>query len=136
MIKVVAVLFAAMAAAVLGAKLLYEATARSEIAPAEQPWAQNRMEFVAWNGSRWTAWIRDDKFELQPQTPGKWQRHANATLAFIDWEGEPWQAKIERDEFLLAHRGNWRGQTERARALRYRNWQGEQQLRTVTQLRR
>lgn len=136
MIKVVAVLLAAIAAAVLGARLLYEATASGAAAPAEQPWAQNRMEFVAWNGTRWTAWIGDEKFELMPQTPGKWQRHANSTLAFTDWEGEPWQAKIEGDEFLLAPRGNWRGQTERARALRYRNWQGEQELRTVTQLRR
>lgn len=136
MIKVVAVLLAAVAAAVLGARLLYEATTRSVAAPVEQPWAQDRMEFVAWNGTRWTAWIRHERFELLPRTPGKWQRHANATLAFADWEGEPWQAKIVGEEFLLAYRGDWRGRTERARALRYRNWQGEQQLRTIPQLRR
>jgi hypothetical protein len=94
------------------------------------------MQFVAWNGARWTAWIRDETFEHVPQDPSRWSRHSNRSLAFIDWEGGPWQAKIDGEEFVLAHRGDWQEPTERATAIRYRDWTGKQQVRTVAQLRR
>lgn len=136
MTKVALSLLAAVLAAIFAARLLYNATAETDTEPTPQPWAQNAMEFVAWNDERWTAWIRDDKFELQPQEEGTWRRHANVSLAFTDWQGEPWQAKIDGEQFLLAHRGNWKGHTERARAVRYRDWRGHPQLRTVAQLRR
>jgi hypothetical protein len=100
------------------------------------PWAQARMEFVAWNQELWTGWIRADEFEQIPQNTNKWHRHSNASLAFTDWEGDAWQAKIDGDEFLLAHRGDWNGPIERAAAIRYKDWDGNNQLRTVTQLRR
>jgi hypothetical protein len=94
------------------------------------------MEFVAWNGEKWTAWIRDGAFEQRPSNEGQWSRHANASLAFIDWEGRPWQSKIDGDTLLLAYRGDWKGPTERVTAIRYRDWNGENQLRTPAQLRR
>ena len=136
MTKVVVSLLAAVLVAIFAARLLYEATAATDIEPIPQPWAQPAMEFVAWNGERWTAWIRGDRFELSPREEGKWQRHANVSLAFIDWQGRPWQAKIDGEQFLLAHRGNWKGRIERASAVRYRDWRGDTQLRTVAQLRR
>ena len=129
-------LFVALIATVVAARVAFTLTTSSDNGSMSQPWAQDRMEFVAWNGERWTAWIRDGGFELTPRNPGKWSRHANSTLAFLDWQGVPWQAKIEGDTFILAHRGVWKGATESASALQYRDWQGAKQLRTVAQLRR
>ncbi len=134
--KVVLGLSAIFLAAVVAAKLSYEATVHTGAGPGNQPWAQNTLEFVTWNGEKWTAWIRDDSFELLPQNEVQWSRHVNSSLAFIDWEGSPWQAKIDSDAFLLAHRGEWHGAHERVTAIRYRDWTGENQLRTVAQLRR
>jgi hypothetical protein len=134
--RAVAVLLGAILAAAVGAKLLYNAAVHAGSEPAAPPWGQDRMEFIAWNEERWTAWINGERFVLAPRAPGKWRRHANATLAFLDWDGEPWQAKIDNGEFLLARRGDWKGRTERASALRYRDWHGRRQLRTVAQLTR
>jgi hypothetical protein len=136
MSKVLAVLLTALLAAILAARLMYGAAIRSDDEPTSQPWALNSMQFVAWDDARWTAWVRDHKFELTPRTEGKWQHHVNPTLAFIDWEGKPWQAKIDGRQFLLAYRGDWKGRIERADALRYRDWRGHHQLRTVAQLSR
>ena len=136
MIKVILGLVAAVLVTIVAAKLMYEATAYAGAEPANQPWAQNSMEFVAWNGEKWTAWILDDAFEHRPKNKGRWSTHANVSLAFIDWERKPWQVKIDGDAFLLAHRGDWKGSTERVSAIRYRDWKGENQLRTLTQLKR
>ena len=136
MIKVVLGLSAAVLITVVAAKLAFEVTAHTGAEPGNQPWAQTTMEFVAWNGEKWTAWIRDDTFEQRPQNDAKWTSHANVSVAFVDWDGSPWQAKIDGDEFLLALRGDWQGDTERMIAIRYRDWQGENQLRTTDQLRR
>lgn len=126
----------AVVASVGAAKLTYEMISYRGAEPINAPWQQSAMEFVTWNGERWTAWIRDDVFELRPVNEGKWSPHANTTLAFINWEGEPWQAKIDGDEFLLAHRGEWRSSIERDNAIRYRNWEGKYELRSLDQLRR
>lgn len=126
--------FAALLVAAIGARFLHVATSSRVVAPAPQPWSQQRMEFVAWNGSQWSAWVRNGRFELAPREEGEWRRHANATIAFKDWSGAPWQAKVEGGRFRLAQRGDWRGRIEQADALRYRDWYGEPQLRTVTQL--
>ena len=136
MIKVILGLVAAVLVTIVAAKLMYEATAYAGAEPANQPWAQNSMEFVAWNGEKWTAWIRDDAFEQRPQNDGRWSTHANVSLAFIDWERKPWQVKVDGDAFLIAHRGDWKGSTERVSAIRYRDWKGENQLRTLNQLKR
>ena len=136
MIKVVLGLLAAVLATILGARLAYDATAYTGAEPANQPWAQNTMEFVAWNGEKWTAWIRDGTFEQRPQNDTRWSSHANTSLAFIGWEGRPWQVKFDSDTLVLAHRGDWKGATRRITAIRYRDWKGENQLRTLTQLKR
>ncbi len=136
MIKVALGVAAAVLATVVAAKLMYEATAYTGAGPENPPWAQNSMKFVAWNGEKWTAWIRDGVFEQRPRNEGKWSEHANVSLAFIDWEHKPWQAKIDGDAFVLANRGDWKGSTERATAIRYLDWEGENQLRTLTQLTR
>ncbi|HUO82671.1 MAG TPA: hypothetical protein VM616_07430 [Gammaproteobacteria bacterium] len=136
MAKVIMLLVAAVLATVVAARLAYNLSTASDGAPTNQPWVYDKMEFVAWNGEKWTAWIRDGRFELVPRNPGKWSRHSNVSLAFIDWAGEPWQAKIDGEMFLLAHRGDWKGPTKRAAAIRYRDWSGRQQLRTVAQLQR
>jgi len=136
MTKIILGLAAAVIVTIVAAKLVYDATAYTGAEPDNQPWMLNSMEFVAWNGVKWTAWIRDDVFEQRPHDEGRWSSHANVSLAFIDWEHEPWQVKIDGDAFLLAYRGDWKGSTKRVTAIRYRDWEGENQLRTLTQLTR
>lgn len=136
MSKAFAVLFLAILATVVAARLVFEATAEADPNPSHSPWVQGKMEFVTWNDQRWTTTVRDGAFELVPQNTNNWSRHSNSTIAYIDWDGEPWQAKIDGDSFLLAHRGDWSAEIMRASAVRYRDWQEGKQLRTVTQLTR
>ncbi len=136
MAKVVLVLLAALLAAIIAAKLLFNFTSYTGDEPVQRPWTQNKMDFVAWNGEEWTAWIRGDLFEQLPQDDKNWSRHSNGSIAFTAWDGGTWQAKIDGDEFILAHRGEWEGPVDRAEAIRYRDWAGRNQLRTVAQLRR
>jgi len=121
---------------ILAAKLLFNATSYSAEDPVNEPYAQNSMEFVTWNGEKWTSWIRDDRFEHRPENEAKWGQHSTGSVAFVGWDGVQWQAKIDGDEFLLAHHGDWLGHTEHAGAVRYLDWQGKNQIRTVTQLTR
>ena len=123
-------------AAIVCARIAFEATSAPAGEPSHEPWAMHKMEFLAWNGERWTAWIHEGTFELVPENAEVWHRHANTTIAFIGWQGDAWQAKIEGDEFLLAHRGEWHGERERSPAIRYRDWEGQRRLRTVEQLSR
>ena len=134
--KAVLGFFVALAATIVAARLTFDATSTAGAGPVNEPWAQDKMELVAWNNELWTAWIRAGAFELVPQNTRRWSRHSNATLAFIDWEGEPWQARIDGDTFVLARRGDWQGTTERAGAIRYRDWSTRNQLRTLAQLMR
>lgn len=136
MFKIVMILVAAVLAAVLAAKLTFDATAYAGSEPANAPWTQGTMEFVAWNGDKWTTWIHAGKFEQVPQDRVNWSRHANPSLAYSDWEGHPWQAKIDGEEFLLAPNGDWDGPVERSAAIKYRDWAGRNRLRTVAQLQR
>ena len=136
MTKVVLVLAAAMIATIMAANLAYDATANVGSEPVNEPWAQEKMEFIAWNGEKWTAWILGGGFEQIPENTAKWSRHFNPSLAFIDWDGEMWQAKIEGDEFLLAYRGDWSETVERTGAIQFRDWKDKNQQRTVAQLRR
>lgn len=129
-------LLAAILIVIAAAKLAYSVTVESGDEPANVPWSKGKMEFVAWNEGKWTAWIRDGSFELDPQNTGNWSRHSNPSIAYIDWDGEAWQAKIEGNEFVLARRGNWAEAVERAEAIRYRDWSGNNQLRTVPDLQR
>jgi len=136
MTKIVLGILAAAICTIVGAKLAFEATTHTTPHAVNEAWAQNKMEFVAWNGNRWTAWIRDGAFEHRPQEEGNWHPHSNSTLAFIDWNGAPAQAKVEGDKFLIAHHGDWNGPIEQESALHYRDWTGENRLRTVKQLQR
>lgn len=136
MLRILFVLFAAVAATVVAARWSFEVASAEPGEAASEPWSQDRMELVAWNGEKWTAWIREGRFELVPVDENDWSKHANSTLAFVDWAGEKWQAKIDGDEFLLAHRGDWEGVVERSDAIRYIDWRGRKELRTVPQLRR
>lgn len=134
--KVSAVLLAAFLVTIAAARCAYSLSVNTGGQPAPAPWSLNKMQFLAWNGEQWTAWVRDDRFELDPENTGLWSRHANQSIAFIGWDGEFWQAKIEADEFLLARRGDWSGDPLRSDALRYRDWAGREQLRTVPDLKR
>ncbi len=136
MFKVFLGLAAAVLAVVLAAKITFNTSTGFGSEPSNQPWAQDTMEFVAWNGEKWTAWVHADLFEQLPQDTQAWNRHANASIAYTDWEGRSWQAKIDDEEFLLAHHGDWKGPVERSVAIRYRDWTGKNQLRTLAQLRR
>ena len=121
---------------IIAAKLAYNATSYSSEGPVNEPYAQHSMEFVTWNGGKWTSWIRGDSFEHIPQNEARWGQHTTGSVAFVDWDGIEFQAKIEGDTFLLAHHGDWQGHTEHVSAIRYRDWQGRNQLRTVAQLTR
>ncbi|HWM29583.1 MAG TPA: hypothetical protein VNQ14_14070 [Woeseiaceae bacterium] len=136
MTRVALGLLAAFLIVIAAARFAYSVSTESGVEPVDTPWSQSRMEFVAWNDEKWTAWIRDDKFELVPQNTSDWSRHANPTIAFYDWDGNAWQVKIEGQEFILVRQGNWGGPVERSEALRYRDWSGNNQLRTVPDLRR
>lgn len=136
MVKFVLSLLATTLVVIGAAKLTFEANSYKGSSSANQPWAQDRMEFIAWNNEKWTAWIIDGVFQQFPQNTTKWSRHANASLAFIDWEGTTWQAKIEGEVFVLAYRGDWKGLLQRTRTIRYRDWQGNKKLRTSVQLSR
>ncbi len=101
-----------------------------------EPWSLDRMNYVAWNGERWTAWIHDGKFELVPEDQENWSRHAKSGIAFVNWDGEPWQARGYGATFLLAAEGNWDGEIVRDEAIRYLDWSGNRRLRTVANLQR
>jgi hypothetical protein len=136
MAKVVLGLLAAVLVTIAASNLAFTAAVSKDGETFNQPWSQDRMEFVAWNGKRWSAWIRDDAFEQLPHHTDRWHRHANPSLAYTGWDGHAWQAKIDGEEFLLAHRGDWKGPIERTDAIRYQDWAGTNHLRTVAQLRR
>jgi hypothetical protein len=136
MTKVLLGLAAAILVAIVAARFAYNVSSDPGDGPANEAWAQSKMEFVAWNNDKWTAWIHNGAFEQAPQNTDNWSRHSNASIAFTDWEGEAWQAKIDGDAFLLAHQGNWQGSVDRSEAIRYRDWSGNNQLRTVAELQR
>ena len=136
MAKAFAGLFAALVFTIMAAKIASNASISTDIEPVTEAWAQNRMEFVAWNGGRWTAWIHDGDFEHVPQDTGNWSRHSKKTIAFTDWAGEPWQAKVSGNVFLLAKQGDWQGAVEESAAIRYVDWRGIKRLRTVADLQR
>jgi len=135
-IKALIGLAVAFAATVGGARLAFEASSHAQSPTATAPWAQDRMEFVAWNGQRWTAWVHDGRFELTPQSEGTWHRHSNTTIAYIGWDGELWQARVDDGRFRVARRGEWGDHSETIDSLRYRDWSGNRKVRTVTQLTR
>jgi hypothetical protein len=134
--KVILGLIVSVLAAILAAKITYNLNANHGDAPANKAWAQNEMQFVAWNNEKWTAWVHDGAFEMAPQNTNSWSRHSNISLAFTDWQGDAWQAKIDGDVFLLAFQGNWQGTIEQVDAIRFRDWSGNNQLRTVAELQR
>lgn len=122
--------------AIAAAQYTYRVSTDTGDEPVNEAWAQNKMEFVAWNDDHWTAWIHDGKFEQAPQNTKDWSRHSKVSIAFVGWDGEAWQAKIDGDMFLLAHQGGWQGSVDRADAIRYRDWAGHNQIRTVAELNR
>jgi len=136
MAKALLGLLAAVLIAITASRIAYNISSDPGDDPVNEAWQQSKMEFVAWNDDKWTAWIHDGSFEQAPENTSKWSRHSNASIAFTDWHGEAWQAKIDGDEFLLARQGNWQGSIERSEAIRYRDWSGNKQLRTVAELRR
>lgn len=136
MAKAFAGLFAALLITIVAAKFASNASIATDDETVTAAWAQNRMEFVTWNGGRWTAWIHEGEFEHVPQDTGSWSRHSKATVAFKDWEGDPWQAKVSGDVFLLAKQGDWQGEVQESDAIRYLDWQGIKRLRTVADLQR
>ena len=136
MTRVITGLVAAVLFVIVAAKFASNISMDTGDEPVNVAWTQNKMEFVAWNGGRWTAWIHNGVFEQSPQDTGNWSRHSSGSIAFTDWQGEPWQAKIEGSEFLLAKHGDWQGDIERADAIRYLDWHGNKRLRTVAAVQR
>lgn len=136
MAKALLGLACAFLVAIAAAQIAYRISSDTGDAPTEEAWAQNKMEFIAWNNDRWTAWIHNGAFEHLPENTANWNRHAKASIAYIGWDGEAMQAKIDGDQFLLAHQGNWDASVEPADAIRYRDWSGTKQIRTVGQLER
>lgn len=64
------------------------------------------LEFVAWDGSKWSARIQGEGFLLAPD--GDWNRAAADTvLRYLTWNGAKWAAKIQEGGFLHAPEGKW-----------------------------
>lgn len=122
--------------ATVAANVVYRVNAAPVIDTEAQAWSHDRMEFVAWNGVEWTAWIHDGAFELVPRQSGRWHRHRSASIAFTGWNGERWQAKVDGDVFVLARDGNWDGEVITDSSIRYRDWRQNKRLRTVEELQR
>ena len=135
-VKAIIGLIVAFALSVMGARLAFEASGPDEASSTAAPWAQNKMEFIAWNGQRWTAWLRDGNFELTPENEGNWHRHANSSIAYIGWGGEPIQARLHGEQFQIAHRGEWHAAVEEVEAIHYIDWSGVRRVRSVEQLTR
>ncbi|MCH7980321.1 MAG: hypothetical protein IID59_02365 [Proteobacteria bacterium] len=136
MVRVSFGLLVAVLLVIAAARFTYNVSVEPEYAQLNEAWAQNKMEFVAWNNEKWSAWIHANEFAKIPQNTADWSRHSNASLAYINWEGESWQAKIDGDLFLLAYQGNWQGPVDQSEAIRFRDWSGNNRIRTVTELRR
>jgi len=136
MAKVFTGLIAAVMVVIVAARFAYSVSTDPGAVQVNPAWAQGKMEFVAWNNEKWTAWIHAGVFTQVPQNTDTWHSHSNASLAFTNWEGEPWQAKIDGDLFLLVYQGNWQGAVERSEAIRFRDWSGNNRLRTVAELQR
>ncbi len=134
--KVITALLAAILLVIVAAKFASNMSMAIDAEPVNAAWAQNEMEFVTWNGGRWTAWIHNGAFEIAPLDTENWSRHTSSSIAFTDWQGEPWQAKIEGPVFLLAKHGDWQARIERSDAIRYLDWHGNKRLRTVAGLKR
>ncbi|MCH2336897.1 MAG: hypothetical protein MK316_06485 [Pseudomonadales bacterium] len=133
MTKIVLGIFAAALCTIVAAKIAYDASGHPSSATVNEPWAQHKLEFVTWNGSNWTAWIRDEAFEHRPQKEGKWHSHAKRTLSYINWQGTPTKATIDGEAFMVTPHGV---DSSRQDAIRYRDWDGENRLRTFNQLQR
>ena len=76
MAKALLGLLAAFLATIGAARVAFELTRERTEGPIHEPWALGTMEYVAWNGEQWTAWIRDGSFEQTPQDTIDWHRHA------------------------------------------------------------
>ncbi len=130
-------IFVAFLIAIAAAQIAFQVTDKEGDGPGNEAWAQARMEFVAWNNEKWTAWVHEGAFEQVPEDTANWSRHSKNSIAYIDWDGEAWQAKIDGDNFLLAHQhGNWETDVQVADAIRYADWSGNEQIRTVAELTR
>lgn len=78
------------------------------------------LEFVTWDGSKWSARIQDEGFLLAPN--GDWSRAAADTvLRYLAWDGKKWAAKIQEGGFLHAPEGKWYWSQANA-VIQYLNW--------------
>lgn len=136
MTRALSLLLTGFVVAVAAANIAYRASADTGADRGSMAWSRDRMEFVAWNGVEWTAWIHAGAFELVPKKSGRWHRHRSPSIAFIDWQGEPWQAKLDDGRFVLARKGHWEDELVEDESIRYRDWAGNNQLRTVADLAR
>ena len=133
MAKIALGILVAVVCTIVAAKLAYDASVHAGPLAVNEPWAQNKMEFVTWNGNKWTAWVHDGAFEHRPQHEGTWHAHSKSTLSFLDWEGNPAKATIDDEVFVVVPYG---GATSHEAAIRYRDWNGESRIRTFNQLQR
>jgi hypothetical protein len=72
----------------------------------QQSHADTIMNYISWDGSRWTARIQGNGFVHAPN--GNWQQsHADTIMNYISWDGSKWTAKIQGSGFVHAPNGNW-----------------------------
>ena len=136
MLRVFLGLSLAILIVIAAARVAYSVSTRSADYAVNEAWSHNKMEFVAWNKERWTAWIHDGVFELAPENTADWSRHANATISYADWDGEFWQARIDGEVFFARREGQLGCAARASGAIRFRDWLGNKQLRTVADLER
>ncbi len=82
------------------------------------------MEYITWDGSKWTVKIVDGQFLHAPN--GDWNRaHRADILNYRTWDGAPWTARMVDGEFLHALNGDF-NQAHHDTILNYRTWDGSE----------
>jgi hypothetical protein len=80
------------------------------------------INYLDWNGSKWTAKIQGERFLHAPN--GDWSKaHSDDVIHYLSWNGSKWAAKIEGGRFLHAPDGDWSKAHPDDIAI-YRTWDG------------
>jgi hypothetical protein len=87
-----------------------------------QAHADAMINYLDWNGSKWTAKIQRGRFLHAPN--GDWSRaHSDDIIHYLAWDGTKWAARIQDGRFLHAPEGDWSA-AHPDEVVIYRTWDG------------
>jgi hypothetical protein len=88
------------------------------------------MNYVTWDGGKWTAKIEGNQFVHAPG--GDWsQAHADTIMNYVTWDGSKWTAKIDNGVFLHAPNGDW-SRAHKDSIINYITWDGSKWTAKIT----